>query len=224
MCLSIQPLNPFDWGIIARDTRPPVLGKIVLIPLDNASSVDGYPAARWYDLETLDTISPLISGKIGVAVSIWDEINNSRNLLGIYTISLSVDSTKVFSKQYTKIPFDFNGLGALDYLSGYDYGGEGYLSALFRREGNWRDGGRWEGETGGINLIFWYASGVPIDVPPSLPVPFPPPENHFSGRLTAIGGFFPVDASTPPLPSEGHFTPATGMLPGANDPGNTRVA
>ncbi|MBN1294801.1 MAG: M23 family metallopeptidase [Candidatus Latescibacteria bacterium] len=131
-----QPLNPFDHGINARDTLPPVISKIVLIPLDNSSTVDGYPTARWYDPGTLDKNSPVISGKIGIAVSVWDKINNSNSLLGVYTISLSVDSTEVFSKHYTKIPYDFNGLGGLDYLSGNDFGGNGYLSALFRRQGN----------------------------------------------------------------------------------------
>ena len=131
-----QPLNPFEHGINITDTITPVMRKIVFIPLDYASSVDGYPTAKWYDLNTLRNESPMLSGKIGVAVSIWDQINNSTNLLGVYTISLSSDSTAVFSKQYTRIPYDFNGFGGLDYLSGNDFGGNGYLSALFRREGN----------------------------------------------------------------------------------------
>ena len=133
------PLNPLDYGIKVRDTIPPEIQAVVFIPLDNESSVDGFPVARWYDPESLKSAVPSLHGRIGVAVPVWDRVNNSRNKLGIYTISLDVDSLEVFSKYYKKISYDINHTGALDYLSGYRYGGNGYLSALFRRHGNIAD-------------------------------------------------------------------------------------
>ncbi|MFC1509346.1 M23 family metallopeptidase [Candidatus Omnitrophota bacterium] len=133
------PLNPLDYGIQARDTIPPEIQAVVFFPLDNESSVDGFPVERWYDPETLKSAAPSLHGRIGVAVPVWDRINNSRNKLGIYTISLDVDSTEVFSKYYKKISYNINHTGALDYLPGYRNGGNGYLSALFKRHGNKAD-------------------------------------------------------------------------------------
>ncbi len=131
-----QPLNPLEHGLKVRDSIPPEISAVVLIPLDNSSSVDGFPMPQWYDPASIMTEPPVLSGNIGVAVSVWDRANNSRNHLGIYTISLAVDSLTVFSKHYTRIPYDFNGFGGLDYLQGSQNGGNGYLSALFRRPGN----------------------------------------------------------------------------------------
>ncbi|MFC1608503.1 hypothetical protein ACFL47_11095, partial [Candidatus Latescibacterota bacterium] len=86
-----------------------------------------------------DKSAPTIYGRVGVAVSVWDRINNSRNHLGIYTVSLDLDSTTVFSKQYSKISYDLNHSGALDYLPGYRFGKNGSLSVLYRRPGNIAD-------------------------------------------------------------------------------------
>jgi len=97
------PLNPLDHGFNVKDTIPPVLGDIVLIPLDSTSSVDGYPMARLFDRESLKSVTPVLSGRIGLAVSVWDRINNSSSRLGVYSLQLVVDSTAVFSTNYTMI-------------------------------------------------------------------------------------------------------------------------
>jgi len=131
-----QPLNPLEHGLKVRDSIPPEISAVVLMPLDNSSTVDGFPVAQWYDPASIMTEPPVLSGNIGVAVSVWDRANNSRNHLGIYTLSLAVDSLTVFSKNYTRIPYNFNGFGGLDYLQGRQNGRNGYLSALFRRQGN----------------------------------------------------------------------------------------
>ena len=69
----------------------------------------------------------------------WDTVNDSKNLLGVYHISLSIDSTAVFSKCYEKLSYTADGSGILDYLLGERYGGEGTLSTLFKRKGNLLD-------------------------------------------------------------------------------------
>ena len=133
------PLNPLEHGFKMHDNRPPVIEGVLLIPLDYTSSVDGSPVSQWYDRESLNGKAPTLYGRVGVAVSVWDRINNSRNHLGIYTVSLDLDSTTVFSKQYSKISYALNHSGALDYLSGYRFGKNGSLSVLYRRQGNIAD-------------------------------------------------------------------------------------
>ena len=44
-----NPLNPFNYGLNVRDTIPPQITSVVLIPLDNKSSVDGLPIPQWFD-------------------------------------------------------------------------------------------------------------------------------------------------------------------------------
>ena len=131
-----NPLNPLNQGLVVDDKIPPHINSAALIPLDNKSSVDGFPVTRWYDFSSPDKNPIYLSGRIGVAVSVWDRVNRSNNLVGIYQISLAVDSTIVFSKSYEKLSYSPNGSGKFDYLSGKYYGGNGHISALFRRIGN----------------------------------------------------------------------------------------
>ncbi len=137
-----NPLNPLVQGVDVRDTVPPRIDSVVLIPLDNRSAVDGFPVPIWIDFTSSETIpnKPVhLSGRIGVAASAWDRVNDSNNVLGVYRLSLAAGSEIVFSKTYGKLSYLYNGMGALDYLPGDYYGGRGSISALFRRTGNFLD-------------------------------------------------------------------------------------
>ena len=131
-----RPMNPVSYGLEVADTIPPQINSIVFIPLDADSRIDGLPTAQWYTPSSLASNRPLLSGRIGVALSVWDRANNARNLMGIYKAAISVDENEIFSKCYEVLSYDEDSLGGLDYLSGDGYGGKGYLSVLFRREGN----------------------------------------------------------------------------------------
>ena len=133
------PINPLDHGLNFLDNMPPVMDTAVLIPLDKSSSIDGHPLPVWIDLKNPPTEPLALSGNIGVAVSVWDPVNNTSNRMGIYRASLLVDSTAVFTKTYDHISYDINGSGGLDYLAATQYGGKNTLSALFRRPGNISD-------------------------------------------------------------------------------------
>ncbi|HUT63029.1 MAG TPA: M23 family metallopeptidase, partial [Anaerolineae bacterium] len=130
------PMNPLNHGINVHDTIPPTIDSIVFIPLDNISSVDGFQQARWIDFSSDYTTPVVLQGAVGVAVSCYDTVNLSDNHLGAYYLALSVDSTVVFSKKYDRLPYSVGNYGSLDYLSGENYGGYGYLATLFRKTGN----------------------------------------------------------------------------------------
>lgn len=130
------PENPLNHGIFVRDTVAPVIESAALIPLDNTSAVDGFPSARLCDFSLSHEEPYVLSGRIGVAVSCYDRVNMSNNILGIYHISLAVDSTVVFSKTYDKIPYSLDRFAAFDNLTGTQYGGRGFFTALFRQTGN----------------------------------------------------------------------------------------
>jgi hypothetical protein len=129
------PLNLLDYGLVVHDDIPPVLDSVMLIPFDKTSSIDGSSAARLHDLSS-NRIEPFVlSGRIGVGASVYDNVNLSNNHLAIYQISLAVDSTVVFSKSYNRLPYSVSKYGSFDYLSGEMYGIRNSLSSLFRRPG-----------------------------------------------------------------------------------------
>jgi len=130
------PENPFLHGFTVRDNIPPVLGDVALIPLDTASSVDGISAPRFFDPSAGESESFILTGAVGVAVEAHDIVNNTNNRLGVYRISLAVDSTIVFSKTYDKISYAVERYGAFDHLPGGLFGGRRALTALFRQTGN----------------------------------------------------------------------------------------
>jgi len=130
------PENPLDYGFDIRDTIPPVIESVVLIPLDGSSSVNGIPDAVRLDVPPPAGSPVVLTGEIGVAVSIFDRVNISNNRLGVYSLSLEVDSTMVFEKTYGKIPYHEDRFGGFDVISPKFNGGNGYLTVLFRREGN----------------------------------------------------------------------------------------
>jgi hypothetical protein len=131
-----QPLNPLQKGLIVHDTIAPRITSIVLIPLDRNSSVNGFPVPQWYHGSSSDSSVFFLSGRIGIGAQVWDIADGSDNLLGVYQLSLAVDSTLVFSKQYDSISYNFSKYGGLDYIFVNRYGGNGFISALYRRTGN----------------------------------------------------------------------------------------
>lgn len=130
------PLNPLNHGIIVKDTISPIIESALLLPLDSTSSIDGIPDARLFDFTSSNDDPIILSGKIGVAVSTLDRVDMTSNRLGVYRITLAVDSTVVFSKSYDRISYDAANFGAFDYPSTRYHSGQGYLTALFRQTGN----------------------------------------------------------------------------------------
>jgi hypothetical protein len=130
------PMNPLFAGFDIPDTTPPEIMAVALIPLDHTSSVDGAPVARWLDLTAPSAEPPVCSGRIGVAVSVFDRTDTARNQLGVFRLSLAVDGDPVFAKTYDSISYNLYSQGAFDYLPGAAFGGDGTLSVLFREVGN----------------------------------------------------------------------------------------
>jgi len=130
------PENPLDYGFDVRDSIPPIIESVMFIPLDGSSSVNGIPCAVRFDAPPPEGVPVVLTGKIGVAVSTYDRVDISNNRLGVYSLSLDVDSTRVFEKIYRKIPYEEDRFGGFDILSPKTDGGNGYLTVLFRRKGN----------------------------------------------------------------------------------------
>ncbi|MDP2984538.1 MAG: M23 family metallopeptidase [Candidatus Latescibacter sp.] len=127
-------LNILGQGLTTTDSVPPEIGDVLLVPLDRNSSVDSSPLPVRYNPRSGEKLH--LTGRIGVVAAFSDRLGESLVHTGIYSASLTVDSTMVFSKTYDRLLAQENSYGGLDYLSGDSYGARGILSALFRRDGN----------------------------------------------------------------------------------------
>ena len=130
------PENPLKYGFPVRDTIKPVMGAVLLIPLDAASSVNGLSRSFVLDFKNNSSAPVLITGRVGLAVAGYDRANNAKNKLGLYHVAMSIDSTEVFSKTYDSLRYDEDRFGGFDNFPGRQTNGNGYLSALFRQTGN----------------------------------------------------------------------------------------
>lgn len=128
--------NPLKYGFDVKDSVPPVITRVAVIPLDGESSVDGLPVPRWFAAGECPATPVVLSGSIGIAISTFDRADTADNRLGVYTEVLTVDSKELFSKVYDGIAYDVTYYGAFNYMPGLLFGGGGYISPLFRQTGN----------------------------------------------------------------------------------------
>ncbi len=137
------PVNPLDYGFKVRDTVKPTVGAVLLVPLDTASYVNGLSRPLLIEFDKNGKKPVIVNGRVGVAVAAYDRANNARNKLGLYHVEMYIDSTKVFTKNYSRISYSEDKFGGFDNFPGRRTNGNGYLSALYRQKGNdiaWYEG------------------------------------------------------------------------------------
>jgi len=108
-----ETLNPLNFDIGVTDRTRPVIDKILLYPLNRNSSVN-----KGHDRLTLKTVAangsytvssgsvPVIYGQTGIGIKCWDNLDNSSNKCGIYSVEMVVDSVKVYC--FTADRFSFS--------------------------------------------------------------------------------------------------------------------
>ena len=138
-----ETLNPLNFDIGISDRIRPVIDKIILYPITRQSSVNkghgslSMKAAASNGSYTLPNNSvPVIYGQTGIGLKCWDNLDNSPNKCGIYSIELLVDSVKVYC--FTADRFSFNESRYLN--SHIDYQAKiadnEYIHKLFIQPGN----------------------------------------------------------------------------------------
>jgi hypothetical protein len=138
-----ETLNPLSFEMGVADRTRPVIDKIFLYPLNRNSSVN-----RGHGRLTLKTVAgngsyalpagtiPVIYGQTGIGIKCWDNLDNSSNKCGIYSIEMIVDSVKVYC--FTADRFSFSESRYLN--SHVDYRAKvtdnEYIHRLFIEPGN----------------------------------------------------------------------------------------
>ena len=101
-----NPVNPFRWpSLRVKDTIPPVIRRIAVVPLEPDATVDGRRAPR--------TMRPggkarevVVTGKVGLAVEGRDRMPGSRFQNGLYARTLLVDGKAVFAERLDGTPWN----------------------------------------------------------------------------------------------------------------------
>jgi hypothetical protein len=116
-----HPINPLTSGFSIQDKLPPVMKYLAIRPLDVWSKVDGQTTTRLggsgdplilscrYDrrkkVYTLDKI-PMIEGKVGLELSVFDKMDKSRFKFGVLGIQLFLDGNLIFASHYDTLCYD----------------------------------------------------------------------------------------------------------------------
>jgi hypothetical protein len=108
--ITINPLVYYSKYI--KDNIPPVLQKIAVIPLSKNSTVNDSYLPQTLSLTHLtDNIyiigEPLfISGRVGLAIKLYDQAEGLFNRFSFYQITMKVQTEDVFTIRYDELDFD----------------------------------------------------------------------------------------------------------------------
>ena len=105
-------LNPLRQGIFISDTIPPVLKGLTVFPLTQETLINGFPLPMEFSMirnrNNLYSISDTIHctrGRVGIAVSVEDKIQQNSNIYQFYKAEMFVDDSLVFDFTYDSISF-----------------------------------------------------------------------------------------------------------------------
>ncbi|MFQ5639156.1 MAG: hypothetical protein ACE5IR_14330 [bacterium] len=111
---SNRPLNPLSKGYKLPDRVRPIITKVSISPMDADSQVNGdfkpvIVRPKWIQPGEYIIEEPLFFwGQAGFAVSCYDKDSNSRNLFGVYSLKLFVDSVLRFRYEFDDLSFQQN--------------------------------------------------------------------------------------------------------------------
>ena len=110
------PVNPLLFNLDIFDNIPPVLYSLVIYPLNKNSKVNNHNEIKLLKLKKdngsyfiADTNQIYLSNEIGFGIEMNDFLNNSRNKCGIYTLSVYIDSSLIYTHLIDKFSFNETG-------------------------------------------------------------------------------------------------------------------
>jgi hypothetical protein len=140
---SQDAVNPLILnGFSIADKTPPRIISLRIYPMDNMSVVNSGKAAKTFPVKLTGKYYSLVpgtsvkaSGNIGIAVYTNDYFDNDASPCGIYSASLNVNESEIFSCRFDRISFDQN-----RYVNSYiDYAEYDRSGVRFRKM--WQDRG-----------------------------------------------------------------------------------
>jgi hypothetical protein len=136
-----RPYNPLEATYSVEDARPPIISGIAVIPLEAGAAVNGSPGTGYFDFRASggrsyvipDTLS--IEGRVGFAVSVWDEQGYGRYRMAPLRVKLSIDGEQIYEVVNRLFDYSQTGEIGLEYEVTGDGPANRYL-VLYRKKGN----------------------------------------------------------------------------------------
>lgn len=105
-----EPINPLPfYANVVQDNKAPRFYQLAVLPLDYRSFVNLRPDTFFVDLHRQSQVvlpdTLLLSGKIGLALKLWDRANGASNRFSFYRAAMWVDDSLVYSVRYERFPY-----------------------------------------------------------------------------------------------------------------------
>lgn len=106
-----HPINPYFFGFKVNDNIKPSINGIVLYPKE-LSSVNGSDSDAYFELNnnngnyTVKGGDIKVNGTVSFGISTYDQVDNSLNKNGVYSIELYADNKLIFSVLFDKYSYD----------------------------------------------------------------------------------------------------------------------
>ena len=105
-----HPINPLQFGFDIVDNIKPTINRIKIYPIDgevNEKEIEeSFSLKRSGEQYTLSGVTPIVKGKIAFGISTYDQLNNTYNKNGIYSIKLLVNSNLIYHFQMDEFSFE----------------------------------------------------------------------------------------------------------------------
>lgn len=137
-----RPFNPLLRGYQIADTTPPTIRRVMILPLEAHSRVNGdlapliIPAKRLAPGRFVIDQPIEVIGRIAFAVNLFDEMDGAPNDIGTYINRLRIDGEELFHARYDWFPYELNHQSDLDRDYRALVQGKGYFHRLYRDIGN----------------------------------------------------------------------------------------
>ena len=228
-----RPIKPRRLDITWRDTTRPTIRRVLIVPADPASSVNGdilpvMCAVTRTDAGSYRCEPVQASGRIGFGVDLVDPANNGESKLGVHVLRTLVDGTEVFRVQNDVLSYETIANGAVAWHPFLLE--EGAFLLQWRWPGNQADCFRKSPSDGWLEVPSSGAAvlleardflgntavvEVPIAAGPSTPPPDPAGQGGDSGTvsLDCLGTWVVVTARFPEPEPETPLLVADGPAP-----------
>lgn len=104
---SEKPINPLEFGYEFADTKKPLVNGVYVYPIDGmagGNKKNVYPVA--FNKGTLNRSTPIpASGKVGIGIKTYDQLNGASNMNGVYSIDLYVNDQHTYNFTAEKFAF-----------------------------------------------------------------------------------------------------------------------
>lgn len=104
---SEKPINPLEFGYEFADTKKPLINGVYVYPIDGMAGGNKqniYKVGFNKGSLTRSTAIPA-SGKVGIGVKTYDQLNGASNMNGVYSIDLYVNDEHTYNFTAEKVAF-----------------------------------------------------------------------------------------------------------------------